>query len=165
MEIEINFQFDENRRTANTKVEEANNQTADTNEMDYSFKAEMTDLEDWCESPSEPDSASPTTKKSMMDEILLDCEISDNMIMPRTYWMPADGTPRCALEQFAMDVFRHHVPSEGFGYDRTTSGAEWWCQLRPSPETGRHRACSQEEDDEEKDPFANGISLQPLFKI
>ncbi len=150
MEIEINFRFDENGRTANTKVAEGTNNN-NSNGINYDFKAEMTDLKDWCESPD-----SSTSKKSMMDEILLDCEISDNMIMPRTYWMPADGTPRCALEQFALDVFEHHVP-EDFAYDKGTSGAEWWCQLRPSPETGRHKACA--EDNDTNDKFNNGISF------
>lgn len=58
--------------------------------------------------------------------------------MPRTFWMPADGTkPRCALEQMALDVFHHHVPKD-FPCDPSTSGAEWWVQLRPSPATGRY---------------------------
>lgn len=108
--------------------------------------------------PSEPE---------LIYEILLDCEISDNLIMPRTYWMPADGTKaRCTLEQFALDIFHHHVPANGFDYDRESSGAEWWCQLRPSPEMGRHSAvrCSDEDcgDDDglgSEDPFANGISF------
>ena len=191
MEIEINFRFDENGRTANTKVvvdggdSENNNKNSNknnNNEIDYGFKVEMTDLNEWSaeSSPSStspspssssslPSSSSPSLPISRMDDILLDCEISDNLIMPRTYWMPADGTTkaRCALEQFALDVFHHHVPSDGFEYDCETSGAEWWCQLRPSPDMGRHNnitACPSEKkgDDEtetEIDPFANGISF------
>ena len=166
MEIEINFRFDENGRTANTKANGGENEKKNSNSIDYSFKAEMTDLKEWFESPSKPSNPSSSTNhdgdNTILDEILLDCEISDNMIMPRTYWMPADGTtkPRCALEQFALDVFHHHVPSEGFDYDPETSGAEWWCQLRPSPETGRHKACANQcEEKEEDDPFANGISF------
>ena len=122
--------------------------------MNYDFKAEMTNLQELSESES-------------MDEILLDCEISDYLMMPRTYWVPADGTKaRCALEQFALDIFHHHVPADGFDYDREVSGAEWWCQLRPSPQiTGRHNAvrCSDGDgdgdDDDDDDPFTNGISF------
>ena len=157
MEIEINFRFDEHGRTANTKVNGETN-GENTSELDYGFKAEMTDLKEW----SKPESSSSVTK-TRLDEILLDCEISDNLIMPRTYWMPADGSiqPRCALEQFALDVFEHHVPRQGFDYDPETSGAEWWCQLRPSPETGRHRAVQQQKScgEEEEDAFTNGISF------
>lgn len=156
MEIEINFRFDENGRTANTKnnnddggaLEENTAATA----IDYGFKAEMTNLLEISE--------------SSMDELLFDCEISDNVIMPRTYWMPADGTtqPRCTLEQLALDIFRHHVPSDDLDYDRETSGAEWWCQLRPSPVMGRHTvvcasSSSSSGDDNEDDPFKNGISF------
>jgi len=156
MEIEINFRFDGNGRTANTKNDGKNHDLNNTKDIDYSFKAEMTNLNHWYEP------ISPSSSSSMMDEILLDCEISDNLIMPRTYWMPADGRARCALEQFALDIFHHHVPSEGFDYDRTTSGAEWWCQLRPSPEMGRHNALQKpasETENEKDDPFANGISF------
>jgi hypothetical protein len=174
MEIEINFRFDENGRTANTKIVDGGDRNNNKNEkeIDYGYKVAMTDLNEWFAESSISASASasspsPSSPISMMDDILLDCEISDNLIMPRTYWMPANGTTkaRCALEQFALDVFHHHVPS-GFEYDRETSGAEWWCQLRPSPEMGRHNntACSSSEKDDDEfekeiDPFANGISF------
>ncbi|VEU43204.1 unnamed protein product [Pseudo-nitzschia multistriata] len=154
MEIEINFRFDDNGRTANTKGDTgADGDNRNVNEIDYDFRAQMTNLGGLSDSEA-------------MDDILLDCEISDNMIMPRTYWMPADGTKaRCTLEQLALDVFHKHVPAKGFDYDPETSGAEWWCQLRPSPEMGRHNAvrCSDEEaagdGDCSEDPFANGISF------
>jgi len=152
MEIEINFRFDENGRTANTK----NNAGAEDNNIgiDYGFKTQMTNLIELSES-------------ELMDEILLDCEISDNLIMPRTYWMPADGTKaRFSLEQFALDIFHRHVPPNGLDYDRESSGAEWWCQLRPSPVMGRHNAvrCSEQDRDGDdannaEDPFTNGISF------
>ena len=61
----------------------------------------------------------------ILDDLLFDCEISDSGLMPRTFWVPAEGMePRCSLEQFALDVFRHHVPS-GLDYDKAKSGAEW----------------------------------------
>mmetsp|Transcript_24638 Transcript_24638/g.57835 ORF Transcript_24638/g.57835 Transcript_24638/m.57835 type:complete len:495 (-) Transcript_24638:369-1853(-) len=171
MEIEINFRFDENGRTANTKIVTVNdNDTSSSdnrvaqNEMDYGFRAAVTSLKESFE-----------TSPNAIDDILLDCEISDNLIMPRTYWTPVDGKTkaRCALEQFALDIFNHHVPST-LEFDRETSGAEWWCQLRPSPETGRHSAVAKQEqkrkiatsnsnddtnNDEDNDPFTNGISF------
>ncbi|KAL7518558.1 hypothetical protein ACHAWX_003372 [Stephanocyclus meneghinianus] len=62
--------------------------------------------------------------------------------MPRTFWIPAQGMePRCFLEKIALQIFHHHVPpiSNNFYYDPSTSGAEWWVQLRPSPPgTGRY---------------------------
>lgn len=153
MEIEINFRFDDNGRTASTKTN-AEAEEGDENGIDYGFKAQMTNLIELSESES-------------LDEILLDCEISDNLIMPRTYWMPADGTKaRCTLEQFALDIFHRHVPESGFDYDRESSGAEWWCQLRPSPVMGRHNAvrsseqdCDGGDGDTVEDPFTNGISF------
>jgi hypothetical protein len=165
MEIEINFRFDENGRTGNTKRTEAKDDDEDDssvdkkNVMDYDYKVQMTNIQESINDESSP------TKKSWLDDILLDCEVSDYVLMPQTYWMPADGDTkaRCALEQFALDIFHHHVP-EDLDYDRETSGAEWWCQLRPSPhKTGRYSAaaqeCSDEDDDGSKDPFVNGISF------
>ena len=32
----------------------------------------------------------------------------------------------------ALDVFHHHVPKD-YQFDPSTSGAEWWVQIRPSP--------------------------------
>jgi hypothetical protein len=75
--------------------------------------------------------------------------------------MPADGMkPRCALEQFALDIFHHHVPKE-LDYDVSLSGAEWWCQLRPNPEkTGRYSMhCPNDDPEGVNDPFSQGISI------
>ena len=111
----------------------------------------------------------------LYDELLLDCEIADSGLMPRTFWVPAEVPatannhtnadhsfqPRCTLEQMARDIFRHHTASVGVGdsswYDPVTSGAEWWVQLRPSPEkTGRYAMHAHRgADDDER----NGISF------
>ena len=37
-----------------------------------------------------------------------------------------------------MDIFHHHIPP-GYRYDSSTSGAEWWVQIRPTPPNGRHQ--------------------------
>jgi hypothetical protein len=104
----------------------------------------------------------------LWDDLLLDCEISDCGLMPRTFWIPAQGMePRFALEQFALDIFYHHVPAPVLkDHDMEVSGAEWWCQLRPSPEgTGRYSMhCAgkddgDDDDDDQKDPFFQGISM------
>eukprot|EP00804_Cyclotella_cryptica_P029484 CCRYP_011284-RA/>CCRYP_011284-RA protein AED:0.09 eAED:0.09 QI:6/0.5/0.66/1/0.5/0.33/3/343/458 len=83
--------------------------------MDYSTKTITTNL-------SSMDSRA--SKEEMMDSLLFD-------------WME----PRCFLEKLALQIFHHHVPplSSNFYYDPSTSGAEWWVQLRPSPPgTGRY---------------------------
>lgn len=75
----------------------------------------------------------------LYDDLLFDCEIADSGLMPRTFWVPAEETfePRCTLEQFARDTFTRYT--EGVSFDPEKSGAEWWVQLRPSPEkAGRY---------------------------
>lgn len=77
--------------------------------------------------------------RKWIDDLLFDCQLSDCGLMPRTFWVSATGMrPRFTLEQLALDVFHHHVPSN-VRYDPAKSGAEWWVQIRPSPEgTGRY---------------------------
>jgi len=100
---------------------------------------------------AENDSESSTNiEQQLLDDLLLDCEISDCGLMPRTFWMPGYGfEPRCSLEQMALDVFRHHVGGDGEkekNIDREMSGAEWWVQIRPSPEkTGRYAMMAADE--------------------
>jgi hypothetical protein len=162
--IEINFRLDENGRTANTTCgsskeadRDDDNNKDDKNTggagLDYSSKASMTNL------AFDDDS---NRQQNLIDDILFDCEISDSGLMPRTFWVPCRGMkPRCTLEQFAVDVFHHHVSSD-VEYDPTCSGAEWWCQIRPSPEkTGRYSMhCPNDDDDQDgTDPFEQGISM------
>ncbi|KAG7339373.1 hypothetical protein IV203_006507 [Nitzschia inconspicua] len=192
MEIEINFRLDENGRTASTQEQQQQNEDPlkdgreeeDTSgngtdstipHIDYSYQVTMTNL---ASSSGKMDDETTQTQtrqaqhQQWLDELLFDCEISDSGLMPRTFWVPAQGfTPRCTLEEFALNVFHHHVPKD-FTYDVAKSGAEWWCQIRPSPEkTGRYAMhCSQttknnddgnDNDDSspEQDPFAQGISM------
>jgi hypothetical protein len=176
MEIEINFCLDENGRTASTlqptdpggSNELEKNQSLDV--VDYSYRVAMTNLQP---SSLHNDDGNTSTEEQdekhqkWIDDLLFDCEISDSGLMPRTFWVPAAQgfAPRCSLEQFALDVFHYHVPKD-FKYDLSCSGAEWWCQLRPSPEkTGRYAMhCTNKDDEDDRiqgelDPFAQGISM------
>ena len=45
----------------------------------------------------------------------------------QTFWIGADETPRCSLEQVALDIFRLHTGVQGCTFDPERSGAEWWC--------------------------------------
>jgi hypothetical protein len=176
MEIEINFRLDENGRTARRQQLHTNPQNdvdSDENDcslgaVDYSYRVAMTNLQSSSSYNDDGDISKGEQQErhqQRMDDLLFDCEISDSGLMPRTFWVPAQGfTPRCSLEQFALDVFNYHVPKE-LKYDISNSGAEWWCQLRPSPEkTGRYAMqCTEDDEDdriqEEQDPFAQGISM------
>jgi hypothetical protein len=123
--------------------------------LDYSSKTIMTNLDKL---------SGDATTKTQLDEILFDCEITDSGLLPRTFWVyAADTQPRCYLEKMALEVFHHHVPS-GFYYDKETSGAEWWVQIRPSPPAGRysmHAFADTDNDtyDGEDDTAKAGISF------
>lgn len=141
--MEINFHLDTDGRTIDTrnsnseKSAEANNNDAQKN-IDYT--------------PRTCHTIFPLEK---LDDLLLDCEIADSGLMPRTFWVPIkdDFSPRFSLEQWALDIFRQHT--KGVEYDPDTSGAEWWVQLRPSPETGRYSMHSKADDN----MTAQGISF------
>lgn len=137
--MEINLQFDDNGRTRCQLKEGVS--------LDYEPKTVMTSLM----------SANNNTH-AHLDDLLLDCEIADCALMPRTFWMPTTTTtPSCALEQMALDVFHRHVPRD-CGYDPATSGAEWWVQIRPSPEgVGRYSVLLGADDDD--DMVKTGISF------
>lgn len=79
---------------------------------------------------------------SVINELLLDCEIADCSLLPRTFWIGVNETPQCALEQLALDVFHHHHSIDTILQDSTMAGAEWWVQLRPLSDenTGKYYA-------------------------
>jgi hypothetical protein len=138
--MEINLQFDNNGRTRCEIPDGV---------IDYAPKATMTKL---VQEDGENDN------RQLMDDLLFDCEIADCGLMPRTFWMPVDGTsPTCTLEKMALDVFHHHIAGAGDDFDKSTSGAEWWVQLRPSPPNmGRYAM----HDDSEPDIMSkSGISF------
>lgn len=128
--LEINFRLDSNGRTLLENGE--SNVT-----LDYNSRVIQTQLK----VPKED-----ATYSSLHRELLLDCEISDSGLMPRTFWIGANAQPRCHLEQLAKDVFDFHVPST-LRFDHQSSGAEWWVQLRPSPEAGRYSMHAKDQSD------------------
>jgi hypothetical protein len=154
MEIEINFRLDENGRTAPPASSTNDEEDVDTNDTKstppdfYDTKTTMTNLSSLL-LDDDDNGCIDGSGSSSYDDLLLDCQISDSCLMPRTFWVSCTAEPRCTLERFALDIYNHHVhnnSSNGSGidsgrfyYDQTCSGAEWWCQLRPSPEgTGRY---------------------------
>ena len=197
-EIEVNFRLDAAGRTvptdpqnSGTDDENAKHGTQPTPVRQYEPHSIMTEFyicqkgDDPADKTQEPP-ASISNKNNtvavdwtddLLDELLYDCEISDCGLMPRTFWVPCQGfEPRCSLEQIALDVFHHHTAassSSSIGpicdsYDPTTSGAEWWVQIRPSPEkTGRYSMFAGNENSsndndggEDKDDMAKeGISF------
>lgn len=77
-----------------------------------------------------------TLASPVLEDLVKDCRAAFVM---RSFWMPADGTPRFALEHIAQQIFRFHAkPVEGL-YDPARSGAEWWVHFRgPKEEYGEH---------------------------
>ena len=148
-EIDINFRLDRNGRTLNTAEDDNANRSSEGDEkakkdaanIDFQSKVTMTNL---------TQSEGRVDAQQLLDDLLFDCEISDSGLLPRTFWISADSNasikPRCTLEQYALDIFHHHVPAS-LQYDPTKSGVEWWCQIRPSPEgTGRYSMHDKDPD-------------------
>mmetsp|Transcript_13095 Transcript_13095/g.24612 ORF Transcript_13095/g.24612 Transcript_13095/m.24612 type:complete len:436 (-) Transcript_13095:14-1321(-) len=163
-EVELQLKLDTEGRTVST-------QGGDIPKLDYSSRTVLTLLAD----ESEPLLFSDNTEKrlSFIDDLLFDCEITDCALLPRTFWINCQDRPRCAMEQCALEVFKHHVPNDT-AFDPDTSGAEWWVQIRPSPPAGRynlltktdgkkyndthsHKTSSGEVADEDDDLEASGI--------
>jgi hypothetical protein len=79
----------------------------------------------------------------VLDDLLLDCDIADSCLMPRTFWIDSTMKPRCNLEQMAYNILQYYCPSP-FESSRNNNhtnnnttilcGAEWWVQIRPSPD-------------------------------
>jgi hypothetical protein len=188
-EIEVNFRLDQAGRTArqssasNHEEQEGDaNTTRTSSTIRYEPHSVMAQLHvvvgDQATRTTSTSPATTTTilqvepSSALLDELLFDCEISDCGLMPRTFWVPSNGfQPRCSLEQMALDVFRYHAGSTSTStststtiqYDEETSGAEWWVQIRPSPEkVGRYAMHKEPEEDETattKDMTKEGISF------
>ena len=130
--MELSLRLDQDGRTTydpSAIVAAPSSSSSSHHSVDYSSKTVLTKLAD----------VSVTTASHLLDDLLFDAEIADCALLPRTFWVPAEGMkPRCRMEQMAMEVFHKHVPAEGYTYDKTTSGAEWWVQIRPSPAAGRY---------------------------
>lgn len=170
-EIEVNFRLDGEGRTAPTTAG-TTTETSDDDPshhrgpppaaVDYRSQTVQTSI-CYCNDDDDDDKSrilidSQTEEQAVLDELLLDCEMADSALMPRTFWMPAHGRrqPACTLEQFALDVFHHHVRKKTTtttttveNYDPETSGAEWWVQIRPSPPAGRYAVLHAGADDDD----------------
>jgi hypothetical protein len=157
-ELEVSFRLDEEGRTIPPPSSSSPGfQTSAT--LDYTARTDCTALQ-WVgarlpEDGGEDESVSAISgntdwEAKALDELLLDAEISDCGLMPRTFWIPATGfVPRFSLEQLALDVFERHTSAVPCGsFDPSTSGAEWWVQIRPSPETtGRYSMHASKNDE------------------
>jgi hypothetical protein len=125
-EIQVNFRLDTDGRICLAADED------DKCSLDYNTRVAATHLV--------VSSTDQTIDESLFDEVLFDCEISDSGLLPRTFWIGAKDQPRCNLERIAKDIFDYHVSSSScaVNFHTETSGAEWWVQIRPSPQTGRY---------------------------
>ena len=123
--MEINLSIDEHGRT----------RCDDSDKLDFSSKSVPTNL-----------SSLPQTD---LDDLLYDAEIADCGLMPRTFWMPETEVASCWMEQLAQQVFQHHT--KDVSHHPTSSGAEWWVQIRPSPPSmGRYALLAEEDDEDSK---------------
>jgi hypothetical protein len=100
------------------------------------------------------------TEKEIWDELFYDCEICDNGLMPRTFWIGCNDVPRCSLEQIAYDIFLYHTKALGSEYyNPSKSGAEWWVQIRPSPDKVGRYSMHSDTTNNEIDMTKDGISF------
>ena len=147
--MELSLRLDQDGRTAHEMAgvasasASASASSSTQSSVDYSSKTLLTKLADISDSDQ---------STNLLDDLLFDAEIADCALLPRTFWMPAEGVaPRCRLEQMALEVFHRHVPKDGYVYDKSTSGAEWWVQIRPSPSAGRYSMLADASSSSTKD--------------
>jgi hypothetical protein len=127
--------------------------------LDYSSKSVLTLLAD--DSKHLLFSDKEQKRLSFIDDLLLDSEITDCALLPRTFWVNCQDQPRCAFEQCALEVFRHHVQNDN-SYDPDTSGAEWWVQIRPSPPAGRYSLLIDDNKDENSHNASSSDQINDL---
>lgn len=138
-EVELQLKLDTEGRTVSS-------QGGEIPKLDYSSKTVLTLLAD--ESEQLLLSDDQQKRLSFIDDLLFDCEITDCALLPRTFWVNCQDQPRCALEQCALEVFKHHVQNHDKSFDPDTSGAEWWVQIRPSPPAGRYNVLKNDKIDD-----------------
>jgi len=78
------------------------------------------------------------------DELYKDADVTDCVLLPRTFWLPSGASPKNNFERMAKSVFDFHSKRRGHQFDESRSGAEWWCQVRPSPPSGRYSATAED---------------------
>jgi hypothetical protein len=159
-EVEVNFRLDPNGRTLPSDTD------IDLPSLDYTTRVISTHFEriQIDDANNHDEDQANSTKKSdnnriiqddeewkVLDDILLDCDIADSCLMPRTFWIDHSMQPRCNLEQMAYDILQHYCPIPSTPTPPATNkcGAEWWVQIRPSPEmTSRYTAPTYTSDKE-----------------
>lgn len=149
-EIELELKLDTEGRTVSQ-------QSGEGLPLDYSSKTLLTSLAEDSDQILFPDNAHK--RLSFLDDLLFDCEITDCALLPRTFWVNCLDEPRCALEQCALEVFKHHVGDE-MNFDPKTSGVEWWVQIRPSPPAGRYNLLVHNKNSKDESCDATGDDLQ-----
>jgi hypothetical protein len=145
-EVEVNFRLDPHGRTLPPDTE------MELPHMDYTTRAMTTRFESRQVNDDKSNENSTTSNRilrgddemSVMDDLLFDCDIADSCLMPRTFWYDRTMKPRCNLEQMASDILEYYCPQLSLSSPSTEQyqcGAEWWVQIRPSPEmTSRYTA-------------------------
>ena len=146
--LELSISLDPNGRTNfnftqdNVDEDGHSNKKTKKESLDYRSKAVLLPTLEFKESED---------SEKIIDELLFDCEVADCALLPRTFWVPSNGAPRCDLERMALDVFRHHVGIDNennLQYDAELSGAEWWVQIRPSTKAGRYSVLLGDQNDQ-----------------
>eukprot|EP01064_Diplonema_japonicum_P000296 TRINITY_DN1020_c5_g2_i3.p1 TRINITY_DN1020_c5_g2~~TRINITY_DN1020_c5_g2_i3.p1 ORF type:complete len:370 (+),score=54.04 TRINITY_DN1020_c5_g2_i3:130-1110(+) len=66
-------------------------------------------------------------KSAITKELLSDCK---KAFLKKSFWMPAGGKPRCAFEQYALQIYNEHIAKLDTPVPVKNSGAEWWIQIR-----------------------------------
>jgi hypothetical protein len=82
-----------------------------------------------------------------------------------SFWLPADATPRCELEQLAASVMRFHASKEALA--REIAGAEWWANVTRSETVSRAEGAygdiAMHWDKDERAHASLGLFVQPLL--
>ena len=148
--LEVNFRLDPHGRTLPSETDDTNLPS----NLDYTTRVSSTYFEripvntENSHTNERIQRLSDDEERNLLDDILLDCDIADSCLMPRTFWIDHTMPPRCHLEQMAYDILQHYCPiptsvTSSSQSNSTTHpqqqqpscGAEWWVQIRPPPET------------------------------
>lgn len=102
--------------------------------------------------PPEPDGAGQATFDDLVREAIIVDRATGN-----TKWLGADAmeTPRCALEEIAAAVFKHHT-KDCEDFDPETSGVEFWVQSR-----GSRQSIPLHWDKDEELRISHGLYVHP----
>ena len=78
-----------------------------------------------------------------------------------TFFVPAQMTPRCALEELALDIFKAHTKGlkEGEHYDPERSGAEWWTLVLESGDNNAAAAKKGNDEDSDEDEEDDEVGM------